>query len=83
MSNKNWNSQTSNASGSTGGVKSNWSHRGTNSIPNATPKEKEKPVAIAKGEISGTVQGMGAKVVSTIGLVKTKVIGKLNGLRNR
>ena len=60
MSNKNWNNQTANTSGSTGGVKSNWSHRGTNSIPNATSKEKEKPVAIAKGEISGTVQGMGA-----------------------
>ena len=60
MSNKNWNSQTSNASGSTGGVKSNWSHRGTNSIPNAKAKEKEKSVSIAEGEISGTMQGMGA-----------------------
>jgi hypothetical protein len=60
MSNKNWNSQTSNTSGSTGGVKSNWSDRGTISIPNAIAKEKEKPCPIAKGEISGTVQGMGA-----------------------
>ena len=60
MSNKNWNNQTANTSGSTGGVKINWSHRGTNAIPNATPKEKEKPVAIAEGEIHGTVQGMGA-----------------------
>ena len=54
MSNKNWNSQTANASGSTGVVKSNWSHRGTNSIPNATPKEKEKPVATKP--ISGDVK---------------------------
>ena len=60
MSNKNWNSQTTNSSGSTGGVKSNWSHRGTNSIPNAKAKEKEKSVSIAEGEISGTMQGMGA-----------------------
>jgi len=60
MSNKNWNSQTSNTSGSTGGVKSNWSDRGTISIPNAIAKEKEKPCPIAKGEIHGTAQGMGA-----------------------
>ena len=60
MSNKNWNNQTANASGSTGGVKSNWSHRGTNSIPTAKPKEKEKTISIAEGEIHGTVQGMGA-----------------------
>ena len=60
MSNKNWNSQTSNTSGSTGGVKSNWSDRGTISIPNAIAKEKEKPCPIAKGEIHGTVQGIGA-----------------------
>ena len=60
MSNKNWNSQTANSSGSTGGVKSNWSDRGTISIPNAIAKEKEKPVAIAKGELHGTVQRMGA-----------------------
>ena len=60
MSNKNWNSQTSNTSGSTGGVKSNWSDRGTISIPNAKAKEKEKPCPIVEGEIHGTVQGMGA-----------------------
>jgi hypothetical protein len=60
MSNKNWNSQTANTSGSTGGVKSNWSDRSTISIPNAVAKEKEKTVAIAEGEISGTVQKMGA-----------------------
>ena len=60
MSNKNWNNQTANTSGSTGGVKSNWSDRSTNSVPNAKAKEKEKPVAIAEGEIHGTAQGMGA-----------------------
>ena len=60
MSNKNWNNQTANASGSTGGVKSNWSHRGTSSIPAAKPKEKEKTISIAKGTITGTAKGMGA-----------------------
>ncbi len=60
MRNKNWNTQTTNARGSNGGGKSNWSHRGTNPVPAAKPKEKEKTISIAEGEIHGTVQGMGA-----------------------
>ncbi len=34
--------------------------RGTISIPEASPKEKEKAVSIAVGTVKGTVQGMGA-----------------------
>tara|TARA_R110001606_G_scaffold300047_1_gene447799 strand:- start:214 stop:447 length:234 start_codon:yes stop_codon:yes gene_type:complete len=60
MSNKNWNDQTANSSGSTGGVKSNWSDRSTNSVPNAKPKEKEKTCYIPEGTINDTAKGMGA-----------------------
>ena len=59
MSNRNWNSQTTNTREKSGGVKSNWSDRGTNSVPNAKAKEKEKSVSLSKGNVSGTVQGMG------------------------
>ena len=59
MSNRNWNSQTANTREKSGGVKSNWSDRGTNSVPNAKAKEKEKSVSLSKGNVSGTVQGMG------------------------
>ena len=59
MSNSNWNKDTNAGRSSKGGVKGNWSDRGTNSVPEAKAKEKEKSVSIAKGEVSGTVQGMG------------------------
>ena len=56
MSNPNWNKDSNAGRNSKGGVKGNWSDRGTISVPNPTPKEKEKAISIAKG----TVQGMGA-----------------------
>ena len=59
MSNPNWNKGTNAGRSSKGGVKGNWSDRSTNSVPEAKAKEKEKPVSLAKGTISGTVQGMG------------------------
>ena len=59
MSNRNWNSQTANTREKSGGVKSNWSDRGTNSVPNAKAKEKEKSVSLSKGNVSGNAQGMG------------------------
>ena len=60
MSNPNWNKDSNAGRSSKGGVKGNWSDRGTISIPNAKAKEKEKPCPIMEGEIHGTVQGMGA-----------------------
>ena len=60
MSNPNWNKDSNAGRNSKGGVKGNWSDRGTISIPNASPKEKEKAVSIAVGTVSGTVKGMGA-----------------------
>ena len=60
MSNPNWNKDSNAGRNSKGGVKGNWSDRGTISIPNAKAKEKEKPCPIMEGEIHGTVQGMGA-----------------------
>ena len=60
MSNSNWNKDTNVGRSSKGGVKGNWSDRGTNSVPKAKAKEKEKSVSIAKGEVSGNAQGMGA-----------------------
>ena len=59
MSNPNWNKGTNAGRSSKGGVKGNWSDRSTNSVPEAKAKETEKSVSIAKGEVSGTVQGMG------------------------
>ena len=59
MSNPNWNKDSNAGRNSKGGVKGNWSDRGTISIPNASPKEKEKSNSIAKGTITGTAQGMG------------------------
>ena len=60
MSNPNWNKDSNAGRSSKGGVKGNWSNRETISVPNPTPKEKEKAVSIAKGTITGTAQGMGA-----------------------
>ena len=60
MSNPNLNKDSNAGRSSKGGVKGNWSNRGTISVPNPTPKEKEKAVSIAKGTITGTAQGMGA-----------------------
>ena len=60
MSNPNWNKSTNAGRSSKGGVKGNWSDRSTNSVPEAKAKEKERSVSIAKGEVSGTVQVMGA-----------------------
>jgi len=60
MSNRNWNSQTANTREKSGGVKSNWSDRGTNSVSEAKAKEKSRSVSLSKGTVSGTVQGMGA-----------------------
>ena len=60
MSNPNWNKDSNAGRSSKGGVKGNLSNRGTISVPNPTPKEKEKAVSIAKGTITGTAQGMGA-----------------------
>jgi hypothetical protein len=60
MSNPNWNKDSNAGRNSKGGVKGNWSDRGTISIPNASPKEKEKAVSIAVGTVKGTAQGMGA-----------------------
>jgi len=60
MSNKNWNKDTNAGRSSKGGVKGNWSDRGTISVPKATAKEKERSVSVAKGKVSGTAQGMGA-----------------------
>ena len=56
MSNPNWNKDSNAGRSSKGGVKGNWSNRGTISVPNPTPKEKETAVSIAKGTITGTVQ---------------------------
>jgi len=76
MSNRNYNSQTANSRDGKGGVKGNWSDRGSISIPNPvkagavttkgiapTSEGKESggtPFKISKGKVSGTVQGMGA-----------------------
>ena len=60
MSNPNWNKDSNAGRSSKGGVKGNWSNRGTISVPNPTPKEKEKAVSIAVGTVKGTAQGMGA-----------------------
>ena len=60
MSNPNWNKDSNAGRNSKGGAKGNWSDRGTISIPNASPKEKEKAISIAKGTISGSAKGMGA-----------------------
>ena len=60
MSNPNWNKDSNAGRSSKGGVKGNWSNRGTISVPNPTPKEKEKTISIAKGTITGTAKGMGA-----------------------
>ena len=60
MSNPNWNKDSNAGRSSKGGVKGNWSDRGTISIPNASPKEKEKAISIAKRSSVGTAQGMGA-----------------------
>ena len=60
MSNPNWNKDSNAGRNSKGGVKGNWSDRGTISIPDASPKEKEKAISIAKGTVTGTAQGMGA-----------------------
>ena len=60
MSNPNWNKDSNAGRNSACGSKGNWSDRGTISIPNATPKEKEKAISIAKGTIVDTAQGMGA-----------------------
>ena len=60
MSNPNWNKDTNVGRSSKGGVKGNWGDRGTNSVPKAKAKEKEKSVSLAKGNVSGTMQSMGA-----------------------
>jgi len=60
MSNPNWNKDANAGRNSKGGVKGNWSDRGTISVPNASAKPKAKSVSLAKGTISGTAQGMGA-----------------------
>ena len=48
MSNPNWNKDTNAGRSSKGGVKGNWSDRGTISVPKATSKEKERSVSVAK-----------------------------------
>jgi len=60
MSNPNWNKDTNAGRSSKGAVKGNWSDRGTNSVPEAKAKPKAKSVSLARGTVSGTVQGMGA-----------------------
>ena len=60
MSNPNWNKDSNAGRNSKGGVKGNWSDRGTISVPNPTPKEKEKAISIAKGTVVGSAKGMGA-----------------------
>jgi hypothetical protein len=76
MSNRNWNTQTANSRDGKGGVKGNWSDRGSISIPNPvnagavttkgiapTSEGKESggtSFSISKGKVSGTAQGMGA-----------------------
>ena len=60
MSNPIWNKDSNTGRSSKGGVKGNWSDRGTISIPDASPKEKEKAISIAVGTVKGTAQGMGA-----------------------
>ena len=60
MSNPNCNKDSNAGRNSKGGVKGNWSYRGTIAVPDASPKEKEKAISIAKGTISGSAQGMGA-----------------------
>ena len=60
MSNPNWNKDANAGRNSKGGVKGNWSDRGTNSIPEAKAKPKAKTFSFAKGTVSGTMQGMGA-----------------------
>ena len=60
MSNPNWNKDSNAGRSSKGGVKGNWSDRGTISIPDASPKEKEKAISVAKGTIVGSKRGMGA-----------------------
>ena len=61
MSNKRWNTQTTNARKKDGGVKGNWSDRGTDSAPKAKAMSQgEKVVSVPKGGESGTSRGMGA-----------------------
>ena len=60
MSNPNWNKDTNAGRNSKGGVKGNWSDRGTISAPKAKAKPKAKNFSFAKGTVSGTAQGMGA-----------------------
>ena len=60
MSNPNWNKDSNAGRSAKGGVKGNWSDRGTISISDASPKAKEKTISIAKGTITGTAKGMGA-----------------------
>ena len=60
MSNPNWNKDSNAGRNSSGGSKSNWSDRSTNSVPNAKPKEKEKTCYIPEGTINDTAKGMGA-----------------------
>ena len=60
MSNPNWNKDANAGRNSKGGVKGNWSDRGTISIPDAKAKEKEKTCYIPEGTINDTAKGMGA-----------------------
>ena len=54
MSNPNWNKDANAGRNFKGGVKGNWSDRGTISIPDASPKEKEKAISVARGTIVGS-----------------------------
>jgi len=61
MSNPNWNKDTNTGRSSKGGVKGNWSDRGTDSAPKAKAMSQgEKVVSVPKGGESGTSRGMGA-----------------------
>ena len=83
MSNPNWNKDTNAGRSSNGGVKGNWSDRGTNSVPEAKAKEKAKSVSLAKGNVSGTCKTWVRllKVESIIGSDLKILNGKINGLR--
>ena len=56
MSNPNWNKDSNAGRNSKGGVKGNWSDRGTISIPDAKAKEKEKTCYIPECTINDTAK---------------------------
>ena len=83
MSNPNWNKDSNAGRNSKGGVKGNWSDRGTISIPNASPKEKEKLFLLLKVllQVLRKEWEKLLKVESIVGLDQKILNGRIDGLR--